>query len=141
MHDIDRPARVRSDRDEFCRQSGSTDAPFPDSTLVPAAGKDRGQRATGTDVSYKPLEMHLADPKKGVYMSEFVAPIGGDAYFFVNDVLLPEWSNPLFKGMGHLSEWVSYLLGHASGTKPDALSHDFYINNSGKAGVRVEPAD
>jgi uncharacterized protein (DUF2235 family) len=89
----------------------------------------------------EPLEMHLADPKKGVYMSEFVAPIGGDAYFFVNDVLLPEWSDPLFKGMGHLSEWMSYLLGHVPGARPDALSHDFYINNSGKAAVRVEPAD
>ena len=89
----------------------------------------------------EPLEMHLADPAKGVYMAEFVAPIDGNVYFFVNDVLLPEWTEPLFKGMEHFSEWMRYLSGHAPGTNRDALSHDFYRNNRGIADVKVEHID
>jgi uncharacterized protein (DUF2235 family) len=36
-----------------------------------------------------PLEMRLIDPAHGVYTAEFTAPIGGEAQFFVNDLLLP----------------------------------------------------
>ena len=40
----------------------------------------------------EPLDMHLADPAHGVYTAEFIAPLTGKMYFFVNDVLLPGWS-------------------------------------------------
>jgi len=75
----------------------------------------------------EPLEMHLADPAKGVYMAEFIAPIDGDADFFVNDVLFPEWTQPLFR-----------LL---FGSEPRALSHDFYWNNAGTARIKIEQVD
>ena len=64
----------------------------------------------------EPLEPHLTDPAKGIYEAEFTATTSGDAYFFVNDVLLPTW--------------VSRSLGY-----PNA----FYFNNHGSADVHIEP--
>jgi hypothetical protein len=60
-----------------------------------------------------PLEMRLTDPAKGIYAAEFVAPIAGDAQFFVNDVVLPGWLGP-FAG-------------------------DYYPNNHGAAVVTIGP--
>jgi hypothetical protein len=60
-----------------------------------------------------PLEMQLTDPARGIYSAEFVAPISGDAQFFVNDVVLPGWLGP-FAG-------------------------DYYLNNHGAAAVNIEP--
>jgi len=58
-----------------------------------------------------PLEMRLTDPEHGLYAAEFVAPIGGGAQFFVNDVVLPSW------------------LGR--------LAHDWYRNNHGTADITM----
>jgi uncharacterized protein (DUF2235 family) len=85
-----------------------------------------GDGETARQFRIVPLEMHLVDPAHGVYAAEFVAPIDGDSYFFVNDVLLPKWTEPLFK-----------LL--SGGTKPDALSNNFYKNNQGAAAVSIKP--
>jgi hypothetical protein len=59
-----------------------------------------------------PLEMRLTDPEHGLYAAEFVAPIGGGAQFFVNDVVLPSW------------------LGR--------LAHDWYRNNHGTADITMK---
>jgi hypothetical protein len=81
----------------------------------------------------EPLDMNLTDPANGIYMAEFKAPISGSTYFFVNDVLLPKWTEPLFQAFG----WISL---HIHGKKSD-LSYDFYRNNAGTAEVKVESAD
>jgi hypothetical protein len=60
-----------------------------------------------------PLEMRLIDPARGIYAGEFVAPIAGNAEFFVNDIALPEWLGPFAK--------------------------NYYPNNHGAATVTIEP--
>jgi hypothetical protein len=60
-----------------------------------------------------PLEMRLTDPAAGTYATEFIAPIAGEAQFFVNDVVLPGWLGP-FAG-------------------------DYYPNNHGAAVVTIAP--
>ena len=69
-----------------------------------------------------PLEMRLTGPADGTYMAEFTATRSGPAYFFVDDVLLPEWTAP--------------IIGLLSGLR---LSNDFYSNNHGRSSVRIDP--
>jgi hypothetical protein len=38
-----------------------------------------------------PLEMQRADVAEAQYLAQFTAPKSGRLYFFVNDVVLPEW--------------------------------------------------
>jgi uncharacterized protein (DUF2235 family) len=71
---------------------------------------------SASEFRIEPLDMHLTDPAAGIYMAEFTAPISGRTYFFVNDVLLPEWTEPWFR----LSRTFLHIFGIGSD-----LSHDF----------------
>ncbi|MGE0258385.1 MAG: DUF2235 domain-containing protein [Alphaproteobacteria bacterium] len=76
------------------------------------------------DAHYRivPLDMRLTDPVRGIYTAEFEAPIGGHAYFFINDVLLPQFMDPVFGIIGHVfgNSW-SYKI--------------FYDNNQGGGSI------
>ena len=78
------------------------------------------------DANYRilPLDMRLTDPLRGIYTAEFRAPIGGRAYFFVNDILLPQYTDYVFDGIRRVFD--------------NAMSHKyFYDNNQGTGSIEL----
>jgi hypothetical protein len=84
--------------------------------------------------------------RKGFTWPSSFTPIAGDAYFFVNDVLLPEWTEPVFalvfgsKPDALAKEYYRHNCGTIE-VEPGPLSNDFYSNNCGKAEVKMEHVD
>jgi hypothetical protein len=83
----------------------------------------------GGDFRVQALEMRLTDPAHNVFVGEFVPVSDGTGFLFVNDVLLPEWTDALFA--------VANQIVHPFTREPSPFTHDFYKNNEGTASLWI----